>query len=106
MIARTDTLWFLETILAKKRLVRDADSAFLFMAANDPAADYSVPAARIAAVVVLERFAGLSLPADDAPGAAAGGSDEGIDDLLHFRLLDCTANHGGAYDDDCYATVI
>ena len=90
----------------KKKLVRDTDPAFHFMPPTTWRQSCLIPASRIAAEILLERLAGLSLLANDAPGAAAGGSDEGMDDLLHVRLLDCTANNGGAYDNDCYARVI
>jgi len=81
-------------------------SSFSCMPPTISRQSYLVPASRIAAEIFLERLAGLSLLANDAPGAAAGGSDEGIDDLFHVRLLDCTTDNGGAYDNDCYARVI
>jgi len=88
----------------KKKLVRETDPAF--HSCRRRSGGSLVPASRIAAEILLERLAGLSLLANDAPGAAAGGSDEGMDDLFHVRLLDCTADNGGAYDNDCYARVI
>ena len=67
----------------KKKLVRGTDPAFHACPPTISRQSYLVPASRIAAEIFLERLAGLSLLANDAPGAAAGGSDEGIDDLFH-----------------------
>jgi hypothetical protein len=94
----------------EKRPDRDAVPAFSVGAAIDVAAccqdDCLVPAASVQTVLNLIRLAGLGLLAQEVPGAAAGGSDEGFNDLFHFRLLDCFANSGKAYDFSCYATVI
>lgn len=80
--------------------------AFILECRNRCGEAVLVPAACVRAVLDLIRFGGFRLLAHDVLGAAAGGSDEGIDDFVHVRLLNCTANNGGAYDYNCYVTVI